>query len=341
MKTAPLLSIVFLLLTFAAFADESRWFNHGVSPIDVGVHSNEDLSAQSCRSCHEQTYSEWRSARHSQSWSNPVFQEGFLVEPQDRCVYCHAPMRQQLEEVKAGRPGAIAHEGVTCTACHVRESRIYSSKSEGTQFHPWEKDPFLRSPKFCAGCHQFDFNKTVNGRAYLTPLTVQNTYREWLDFKARGGKGTCQSCHMPEGKHLFQGAHTPEMLLGSITLVAKKRADGIEFLITPKNVGHRFPTGDLFRHLTLEVAKAGKDFEAIKSIGRVYAVTVDNKTGEVRQFLKTDTSLGPFDSLRVLYKGVGPIRYRLVYHFTSERNEFRSLLGREQLWAIVVQGEVS
>jgi hypothetical protein len=332
--------LVFLFYSAVVFSEDTKWFNHGVAPVDTGIHLGEDLSAESCRSCHEQTYDEWKTARHSQAWTNPVFQEGFLVESQDRCIYCHAPMKQQFDEIKANKGMMISHEGVTCTACHVRESHIYSSKSEGSQFHPWAKDRQLQSPKFCAGCHQFNFNKTVNGQAYLTPLTVQNTYREWLDFKARGGKGTCQSCHMPEGKHTFSGAHTFETLKGAISLSVKNDLGGFEFLLTPKKVGHRLPTGDLFRHLTLEVAQKGEDFKVIKSIGRIYSVTVDDKTGEAGQILKSDTSLGPFNSMKIHYPGKGPIRYRLVYHYSSERNEFRSQLDRELLQTEVVSGEV-
>jgi D-alanyl-D-alanine dipeptidase len=249
-------------------------------------------------------------------------------------------MKEQFSEIRAGEPARLSREGVNCVTCHVREGGIHSATSSGLQFHPWSKDQRLKKAEFCAGCHQFNFNKTVDGHAFLTPLTVQNTYNEWLAYRGKGGRKTCQGCHMPDGKHTFQGAHTEAVLAGGIDLKVKAEARGYAFILQPKNVGHRVPTGDLFRHLTLEVAE-GQEFKTIATIGRKYGVRVDDQTGNAVQELKEDTSLGPFERRVVHFKSDGGIRYRLVYHYTSPRDELRSLLKPEELKTIVTSGTLS
>jgi hypothetical protein len=315
-----------------------EWFSHGLRPVDTGTLVHEDLSAESCRDCHAKIYDEWKSARHSQAWTNSLFHEGFLLESQDRCIFCHAPMKEQFAEIKEKSAAHLSHEGVNCITCHVRDSEIHSASSSGLQFHPWKKDQRLKKAEFCAGCHQFNFNKTVDGHAILTPLTVQNTYNEWLAYREKGGRETCQSCHMPGGKHTFQGAHTPEVLARGIDFHVAPGIHGYAFILRVRNVGHRVPTGDLFRHLTLEVAKEGGPFEAIARIGRTYGFSIDDKTGEAVQGLVEDTSLGPFERRVVNFSSDRPVRYRLVYHYTSPRDELKSLLKPDELKTIVASG---
>jgi len=317
-----------------------QWFNHGLHSVITGFRRTDNISARNCRTCHENVYRDWAGTRHAQAWTNPVFREGFLVESQDRCIYCHAPLRKQFLEIKSGKKGILVHEGVTCTACHVRDSRIYASDSSGTEFHPWLQDKTLASPKFCAGCHQFDFNQTINGHAFLVPEVVQNTYQEWLNYRARGGQGTCQSCHMPGGRHLFAGAHSAETLRKAISIAVSKSSHGYEFKIRSHAVGHRIPTGDLFRHLTLDVARPAGRYETVAVIGRVYGISVDSKTGEVRQSLLKDTSMDPFETRDVKVNWKGPLRFRLVYHFASPRGELDSRLDPSLLQTVVASGRI-
>ena len=59
--------------------------------------------------------------------------------------------------------------------------------------------------RFCAHCHQFpDDGPRIAGKLQ------EDTYQQWLasDYARQdAGKQTCQSCHMPDRKHLWRGIH--------------------------------------------------------------------------------------------------------------------------------------
>src|SRR5262245_49810095 len=81
----------------------------------------------------------------------------------------------------------------------------------------------------------------------------------------------CLSCHMPEGRHTFLGVHNVDFVQAALSLNVQKMPQGYEFTLRPQGVGHHLPTGDLFRHLTLEVASlSGDDFKVVKRFGRRY-----------------------------------------------------------------------
>ena len=107
---------------------------------------------------------------------------------------------------------------------------------------------------------------------------------------------------MPGGRHLFRGAWDVELLRRSphVDVVdgvgLGDGVDGRALVLRSVDVGHHFPTGDLFRHLTVEVCADGhiNDADADKNddawrdvfrIGRVFAgqgprkrVIADEKT---------------------------------------------------------------
>ncbi len=76
---------------------------------------------------------------------------------------------------------------------------------------------------------------------------LENTWAEWAASpQAREGE-TCQSCHMPDRRHLWRGIHDPEMVRGAVPVelvpvrATAGRADG-ELRIRSEGVGHAFPT---------------------------------------------------------------------------------------------------
>lgn len=147
-------------------------------------------------------------------------------------------------------------KGLSCAGCHVRgHQRIGPPKQDGSldNSHPALQLPhggavrtaaFERS-EFCKGCHQFEPNGlSLNGKL------LENTYNEWKEGPfAREGK-TCQSCHMPQRRHLWRGIHDPEMVKQgvSIRLVLDKTRYQIgeqvraEISLVNTGVGHYVPT---------------------------------------------------------------------------------------------------
>jgi hypothetical protein len=96
--------------------------------------------------------------------------------------------------------------------------------------------------RFCAACHQFG----ADGYA-LNGKLLENTYAEWQASPyAKQGK-QCQSCHMPERRHLWRGIHDPEMTQKGVTVETTPPTvhDGhvsARLTLTNSGTGHYFPT---------------------------------------------------------------------------------------------------
>jgi len=281
------------------------------------------LSARACGACHAEVYADWVTTRHRAAWDNAVFQDGLAREPLPRCVHCHAPLAQQASEIGAlrGRTGryemrperpveaGLAHEGVTCAVCHVRDGVVLTTRSVRpdayTPMHDIRVEPALKDPAFCAACHQFGFTDSA--------VLMQGTYDEWRAYRASGGEGTCQSCHMPGGRHLFRGAHDVELLRSSLTVRPDRTRDGFFLILESKGVGHHAPTGDLFRHYTVE-AKVGDDFQDVARVGRTWG-------GEgLDKHVVEDTSLRPGVPLSVPLPPT-TTSWRVRYHYAEARHE--------------------
>jgi hypothetical protein len=94
-------------------------------------------------------------------------------------------------------------------------------------------------------CHQFG----ADGYA-LNGKLLENTYEEWKASPAAQEGLQCQSCHMPDRRHLWRGIHDPEMVKAGLEIaLATDRAHyapGVELrltlTITSTRVGHYFPT---------------------------------------------------------------------------------------------------
>jgi hypothetical protein len=126
------------------------------------------LRAAECAACHRDIYEEWRTTMHSQAWTDPYFQTDWTFDrSQQICKNCHVPLDRQQEHtilgfrdkdkwdpILAPNPGFdpdLQHEGVTCTACHLREGRIVGVHGVTDAPHPVGKidDPNT----VCMRCH--------------------------------------------------------------------------------------------------------------------------------------------------------------------------------------------
>ncbi len=127
-----------------------------------------NLSAKECGACHSEFYKEWKTAIHSQAWTDPYFQADWNFDSRQHvCRLCHTPLdRQQPHTVLAYRDSskwdpvlednpnfdaALQHEGVTCAACHFREGKIVGVLGNTNAPHPVKKidDP----NQVCVRCH--------------------------------------------------------------------------------------------------------------------------------------------------------------------------------------------
>jgi D-alanyl-D-alanine dipeptidase len=274
-----------------------------------------------CAECHPQAARAWQGSGHAASWSSPLFQAGLAVERRRFCVDCHAPT------------GVAARaDGIGCASCHAAGATRAA----------------LRAPDFCRRCHEFATPEWSGGQMRMTDLPMQSTFTEWEAYRRAGGAGTCQSCHMPGGDHAMHGAHDVELLRRAIDVAVDvaPSADGraVTFALTSTGVGHRFPTGDLFRHLTLEVREAGGEgaWRTVDRVGRSFETRMDSVTFAAHKIETANTTLVPGEPrLVTVDAGGAPLAWRLRYHYGSERDELQARASYDLLVVTLREGEVA
>jgi len=252
----------------------------GEHAIDIGPipHGLTSTDGDACGTCHQAIAKEWRGSLHAQAWTDPIFQDAYVLEPLAPCRNCHAPENIVRESVPASPQvpeGVAARDGVSCAACHVRGGTVLTGLSTGWRAgakaapHPVKATPALSSSAFCAGCHQFGFLAIVDGRHVETDEVQQDTFGEWQRSRSGQIGETCQDCHMPwvevpaaggtrrHRSHAFIGGFDEAFVrqAASVEVRATLTPDGIvaEARFTPGRIGHAFPTGDLFRRAELKV----------------------------------------------------------------------------------------
>ena len=126
--------------------------------------------------------------------------------------------------------------GVSCTACHVEAGQILGPRASTRAPHP-VKAAALDDVARCAGCHQFGSASSVNGKP-LENLVAEFRTSAWAQAGA-----TCVSCHLPDGRHLFQGIHASDLVAASVEVRWRRDGPGEgEIALTNSGVGHDFPS---------------------------------------------------------------------------------------------------
>jgi len=263
-----------LLATLALFCacagsphDESKWVMPGPGPI----HVQSIVQANSkCEGCHRDIAKEWQSSRHHLAATNPQYRAAYVIEPFAFCQACHAPGANNGETV-----GPLAELGVGCLSCHPS---IGGATLTGTSHHPLISlsHAVVRSNAYslagaCASCHEFEF--PAQGRDAVA--FMQRTVSEHANSPF--AKTACADCHMPRvgsfgrrhRSHAFAGTRDPVQLRNAMRIEVTRREQTLEFSMTLNHVGHAFPTGDLFRRLTVE-ARARDAVGVVKSLRRRY-----------------------------------------------------------------------
>ena len=201
------------------------------------------LEPRSCGMCHGAQFDDWKQSLHSRAMGPGILGQLVDMSPDAReehqdCIRCHAPLKEQADSLVAslvrGRDrspppaknaGSPLHEqGLVCAACHMRGYQRYGPpRKDGSTpdaaaklpHNGWISNTAFDDSRFCAVCHQFKKDEyALNGKL------LENTYEEWKASRyAREGR-TCQSCHMPDRRHLWRGIHDPEMVRAGVTINA-------------------------------------------------------------------------------------------------------------------------
>jgi hypothetical protein len=215
------------------------------------------LAPEACGQCHTEQLAQWQSSRHSRALAPGVLGQLITFETGEaaECLQCHAPLAEQRMAFEAARASGLAHRydrlgiaaaGNSCSACHVRAHQRFGPPQRDTgavgpsttaaAHGGVTRSPMFEKSEFCMRCHQFSNDPGVNGK----PL--ENTFTEWQSSPQAAQGSACQTCHMPDRRHLWRGIHDPEMVRSGLTMRSSVDAQGARFEITNTGVGHAFPT---------------------------------------------------------------------------------------------------
>ncbi len=300
-------------------------FSEGMRALDLGQTPAEWRDSSYCGSCHQEAYEEWSRSLHAGAASDPLFLAGFREDPDLRCARCHAPLaedqgpfrralrsKQLLSPALREAPVIKQRTGIGCAVCHVRDGKVLTARPISTAEHATRYEPRLSSSEFCGSCHQFRFERGHGKGATLSENVVQDTWRE---HRRSQTEKRCQDCHR---QHAYPGAHDPELLRRSLAVSTRARTPERQQLeLRSVDVGHQLPTGDLFRHLRVEVERDGK-YELVATIGRSFEVITG--PGEPTKRLVEDRSLSPGETRTIEVQAKAGQRWRVVYRYTSAAN---------------------
>jgi len=281
------------------------------------------LAPTACGSCHQRQFEDWRTALHSHAMGPGLLGQlqamgAEATEEHQACLQCHAPLAEQAEHLvkslgasRALPPqsdGSSATDGLTCAGCHVRKGRRFGPpRQDGTGPTPgsslphggWQATSAFEDSRFCAFCHQFQADgPRLNGKL------LENTYEEWRASRYAGEGRSCQSCHMPQRRHLWRGIHDRDMVMSGLTIETTLSAVvgghvSAALSIANTGVGHAFPTYVTPR---VEVEIAQEDGR-----GKILATTVERRmiVRDVSLDLtveRADTRLMPDEKRRYAYE---------------------------------------
>lgn len=247
---------------------KSDWQAYWVYPVPPQGSGNPQLAMyerdpapKSCQICHREQYADWQGTRHSRAMGPGIL--GQIVDMDSAgysaCLKCHAVLSEQLHvrrldgewQDNPDYRDELYLTGVSCASCHLRAhtrfsavktKQIYPWSREDLRAHPLERSELLQSSDFCWNCHQFDESRNIaDGHPPLQNTNVE--HREWQ--QATGDARSCQDCHLPDGRHTFEGIHSPDYVRKSLDISAQLLDSTLptaRLSIFTRDVGHYFPT---------------------------------------------------------------------------------------------------
>jgi len=286
------------------------------------------LEPESCGLCHEQQYKNWQTTFHANAMGPGVLGQVIdMVDSGDHaqaqlCWSCHTPLAEQQNNLKqnnAWQANALfseklQHSGLVCAGCHVREHKrfgpphrdtpdIVGDINNGDQPHNgFTATTSFEKSAFCSNCHQFKKNGfALNGKL------LENTYNEWQASRYAKENTHCQSCHMPDRRHIWRGIHDPEMTKRAVTIEVDAPTKQYKLgelykariTITNTGAGHYFPT-----YVTPKVfvrAKLLNDAGNVIADSLQEAIIGRETTANLSRELY-DTRIAPDDNISILYR---------------------------------------
>ena len=327
----------------------------------------ESLSSKGCAACHQEIYEEWAASMHAKAYIDPLFQAYWRKDNNIWiCLNCHTPLQNQQDFIITGfekgdikKPitqknedfsHELREEGITCATCHVRDGVILGPYGNIDAPHPTKYDPMFKSTAICDRCHQVPSGKTM-----LYIANPCNTSEEFHGGPYASKGYVCQTCHMPEverpaatdspikkvRQHLWRGGHNPDMVKRALMVSLDKKINNgrIDLILKIKNswAGHKVPTGDPDRYITIHFDVINKRGDIIKSeqytIGRWIIwkpIIIELYENRIKPHESKDYKFN--HALANGEKEETSIRVQVVYHIMTERakNKLKQKYGLKE-----------
>ena len=313
-------------------------------PVPAGFSAQDAaLDPVACGTCHVQQFDDWKTSLHAKAMGPGVLGQLLDMAPDaaeehQACIRCHAPLAEQATSLseaiarpRAAAGQALPHEhGLTCAACHVRQhQRFGPPRRDGSAPKPgdsglphggWKPSDAFEDSRFCAACHQFregDF--ALNGKF------LEDTYEEWKASRYAREEKSCQSCHMPDRRHLWRGVHNEKMMKNSVTVNAAapiRAGDAVAARLVIRNTGtgHRFPTY-VTPKVIAEIYQVGADGRMLPGTLQQHVIARLVELDLSREI--ADTRLAPDEEAVLNYRAqTDPRAAFLVYRMRVEPDAF-------------------
>ncbi len=230
--------------------------------------------AEFCSECHIDIYKEWKESPHAVSFASSSYRQATNDYQFAGCISCHAP-EPAVSDGEVKSRNIFRKEGVTCSSCHLEESKMIGPIEPTGKVapHPIDVDEDrYRNSRFCGRCHVGTFN-------------------EW-DKVAQDDKRSCQDCHMlPIKRKITQAEHMLSKIIVAMEkevlqkqhtfsvhaklpdfkpfdIDVKKQNSQIKLRLA-NNLPHSLPTGDFgFRAVIVDILAIHKD-KSVEPIKRV------------------------------------------------------------------------
>ena len=218
-------------------------------------------NAEFCKECHIDIYNEWVESRHAKAYTSNTYRQATNDYQFTSCLACHVP-EPTVSEGSLKRRDMFREEGVTCSSCHLEESKMLGPIEPTSKLAPHPMgvmEDRYRNSKFCGRCHE-------------------GTFKEWEQVISEE-KHTCQECHMPSvKKKLTQATHLLSKLIVAVSMekealqkrhtfgihrklpdmepltINLKREGKLLKLILKNHLPHSVPTGDFgFRVVIVDI----------------------------------------------------------------------------------------
>ena len=326
-------------------------------PVVAGVGLADDAS---CARCHDEIAAEWQTSLHRRAWQNDYFLRSYATERQALCRGCHAPSADPSAEP----PLAAREVGVGCTTCHVVAGGIVGARAVDPAggpgpAHPGQSgpapghavlgDPRLATAAACGACHDFPFPDDPAGAGPRQQDTLGEHRRSAAADKP------CQSCHMPvaTGKggaphrdHSFRVQGDPDMLARAVRVTgAALRGGQLALSLAPGDIGHAFPTDDVFRRAEVRATPlnaAGHPLgpAATLVLGRTFGPAPED--GGPARVLRSDTRLSGDRILTFSVPAAASrVRYSIVWQRLPPSLAERLGMSMRDHETVVLEGAVS